>query len=171
MKGMDKVRRRMREKHQEYVKWLEKNYPEEAEKLGQLREKKPGLYHRKCALSWKRHRRIMEEENPKVADVLKEDLELKKQRRKLLAGLKKTTDKNKTKDLSKQLEEIVSRRFDLIIKQKQLRYEQLSAKLEKLKVQVKQKEAELQKDIGKKDQEVKSRLKELLEKTEEFKWD
>lgn len=172
-KGMERVRKHMQQRHRELTGWLEKNYPEEAQKLTELREKHPELYHKRAGLCWRRYHRIMEaqEDNPKVAEVLKEDLELKNQRGKLLKQIKAATDKKTKEKLTTQLEGIVSDRFDLIVKRKQLRYEELSNKLEELKKQVRQSEARVQKLKDSKNKEVKQRLKGLLEEAERIRWD
>ena len=167
------TRERLREKHAEYIEWLEENYPQEAEKLSELREKKPELYMRRVWLSKKQYGRIAEaaKENPKLAEVLKEDLELKKERDKLCRKIRSVSDDKKKKELIAQLEEIVGARFDFIVKRKQLKYEQLRKKLEELKKQVKQSQAEVEKWKGAKDEKVKERLEELISQTEKFNWD
>jgi hypothetical protein len=155
------------------VEWLEKNYPEEAEKLAGLKEKKPKLHTRQMALALKKYRRIFEaeKENPELAKVLKEDLELKEKRNKLLRRIRASTNDAEKKRLTKELEEVVSSRFDLIVKRKQIEYEQLSKKLEKLKEQVKRSEAEVEKWENVKDKEVKQRLEELISRAEKFNWE
>ena len=122
---------------------------------------------------WKRYHRIMEaeEDNPKVAEVLKEDLELKNQRDKLVGRIRASRDKKKTKKLAAELEDIVGQRFDLIIKRKQLEYERLRGRLKRLQSEVERKEAELQKNIDRKPQEVKERIEELLKKSEGIEWE
>ncbi len=166
---------RMRQKHTEYLEWLEKNYPDKAKKLAELKENNPNLYGRKIALSLKKYGRIKEasEENPQLAEVLKEDLELKQKRYRLLGKIRRASDEDQKQQLTKELEQIISSRFDLIVKRKQIAYEQLRQKLEKLKDQVKKSEAELekQKNVKFKNESVKARLEELISRTEKFKWD
>ncbi len=159
-------------RHAEFLEWLRENYPEEAEKLAGLKEKKPKLHTRRIALTLKKYRRIFEaeKENPKLAEALKEDLVLKEQRDKLLRKIRAASDDKRGK-LVERLEEVVSSRFDLIVKRKQIEYEQLRKKLRKLREQVKQSEAEVQKWKDVKDKEIKQRLEELISRTEEFKWD
>ena len=159
-------------RHAEFFEWLRENYPEEAEKLAGLKEKRPKLHTRRIALTLKKYRRIFEaeKENPKLAEALKEDLVLKEQRDKLLIKIRAASDGKRGK-LVKKLEVVVSSRFDLIVKRKQIEYEQLRKKLRKLREQVQQSEAEVQKWKDVKDKEIKQRLKELISQTEEFKWD
>ena len=59
----------------------------------------------------------------------------------------------------------------MIVKRKQIEYEQLSKKLEKLKEQVKRSEAEVEKWENVKDKEVKQRLEELISRAEKFNWE
>lgn len=163
----------MRKKHAEYLEWLKENYPEEVEKLAELREEKPELYMRRLGLNLKKYGRIAEaeKENPELAKVLKEDLELKEKRNKLLRRIRASTNDAEKKRLTKELEEVVSSRFDLIVKRKQIEYEQLSKKLEKLKEQVKRSEAEVEKWENVKDKEVKQRLEELISRAEKLNWE
>jgi len=168
-------RRGMHERHAEHLEWLEKNYPEEAKKLVELREKKPELYTRRLGLGLKRYGRIMEaaKENPELAQALKEDLELKEKRDKLLGKIRAATDDDEKKELVKELEEVINSRFDLIVKRKQIKYELLSKKLEKLKKRVERSEAEIVKwkESKFKNENVKARLEELISQTEKVNWD
>jgi hypothetical protein len=165
----------MRQRHEEYLEWLQDNYPDQATELIELRKQDPQLYMRKLGLSFKTYGKIAEaaKENLKLAETLKEDLELKKQRDSLLSRIKDTTDDKKKQQLVKELEEVVSARFDLIVKRTQIRYEQLSKKLERLKKELKQKEAQVEKwkDPEFKKQNVKARLEKLLSETEKFRWE
>lgn len=161
-------------RHDRYLDWLKENYAEEAEKLAELSEKEPELYGRQIALSLKRYGRIAEaaRENPQLAEVLKEDLVLKQQRDKLLRKIRAASKDAEKKELTKQLEEVVSSRFDLIVKRKQIEYEQLLEKLERLKKRVEESEVKVEKwkDAEFKNESVKARLEELIGKPDEFKW-
>lgn len=163
----------MRERHREFLEWLKKNYPEEADRLAGLKEKRPKLHTRRMALSLGKYRRIFEaaKENPELAEVLKEDLELKEKRGELLKKIKAAKDDEKKK-LVEELEETVSSRFDLILRKKLIEYENLLKKLEKLKERVKQSEAEVKKWKAAKfkKENVKARVEELVSETERFKW-
>jgi hypothetical protein len=162
----------MREKHDEFIEWFKENYPEQAEKLSTM---KPEHHDRRLSVLLRRYRRIYEasKESPELAEVLKEDLELKQERYRLLRKVRAAEDEDKKKELTGQLETVVSSRFDLIVKRKQIEYEQLLKKLEKLKAQVKQSEAEVGKwkEPDFKTQNVKKRVENLLSGEEEFKWE
>jgi len=163
---------RLRERYAEYLEWLEKNYPEEAQELAELKEAKPDLHMRQFWLSYRKYRRIFEasEENPKLVEVLKEDLELKSKRDKLLGKIRAASGDEK-EELVKELKNVVSSRFDLIVKRKQITYEQLRKELEELKERVKQSESEVEKWKELKGEKVKERLGELIDRTEKFNWD
>jgi hypothetical protein len=168
----ERWRDRIQERHEEYIKWLNKNYPEEAKELVRLREKDPEEYIKHVMASRERYGEIMEaqERNPELAEILKEELELKSERSKLLKEVR-TAEGKERKKLMEQLEEVVNRRFDLIVRKKQLRYVHLLEKLKKLQTEVQQREAEVEKLKSKKAQLIKERLEELTSKAEKMNWD
>ena len=159
----------------EYLEWLEKNYPEDAKQLTELKTKNPELYGKQIGLFHKKHGRIFEaaKENPALADVLKEDLELTKKQYKLVKEIKAATDDNKKKELTKELETVVSSKFDLNVKRKQIAYEQMRKRLEELKKEVEKSEAAVEKwkDAKFKNEHVKARVEELVSGAEKFYWE
>ena len=167
---------RMRQRAAEFYDWLKQNYPPEAQKLDQLKmQKDQELYRRQMSVCRQRYWQIFEsaETNPKLAEILKQDLELKKQRASLLEKIKATTDLEQKTALTEQLEEVVGNRFDLLLKRKQLQYQQLLERVQKLHEQIKQSEAQVQqwKEPAFKKESVKSHVKSLLSKPDQFKWD
>jgi len=173
--GMMKRAMQMHPEYEEYLEWLKENYPEKAEKLSQLRGKRPELYGRQMALGLNKHRKIFQaaKENPQLAEALKQDLELREKRDKLLEKISVEANAEEKEKLVEQLREVVSSRFDVIVKRKQIRYEALNKKLEELQKRVKQSEAEVDKykNPKLKEENVKARLEELLSKSEKFDWD
>jgi len=165
----------MRQTYEEYLQWLQNNCPDEAKELAELKEQNPQLYMRKLALSFKTYGKIAEvaRENPELAEVLKEDLGLRKQTDKLLGRIKAAADEEKKQQLVKELEEVTNARFDLIVKRTQIQYEQLNKKLEQLKEGVKENAAKVEKwkDPEFKKQSVKTRMEELLSEAEKFNWE
>ena len=159
--------------HQDYIKWLEKNYPQQAEELNKLKDDKPGLYQKKLDVGMRRYGRIMEasKSDPALAEVIKQDLELKDKRNKLLKELKATTDEKEKDKLTAELKDIVSNRFELVVKKKQLRYEELQRKLETMKKEVSQGEAELTKLKAGKAEHIEQRMKKLISGAEQIDWD
>jgi len=165
----------MRQTYEEYLQWLQSNYPDEAKELAGLKEQNPQLYMRKLDLSFRTYGKIAEtaRENPELAGILKEDLELRKQTDKLLGRIKTAADEEKKQQLVKELEGVVSARFDLIVKRTQIQYQQLNKKLEQLKEGVKENAAKVEKwkDPEFKKQSVKARMEELLSGAEKFNWE
>lgn len=166
---------RMRERYAEHFEWLEKNYPEEAQKLTELQKENPELYMKRMAISFRRYREIREaeRENPKLAEILKQDLELKGQRNRLVRKIRAEKNEDEKNKMAKELEEILNKRFDLILQRKQIAYEQLSEKLEKLKEEVKKSKESIEKWNAPKlkDEKVKTRLKELVTGEGKFRWE
>jgi len=173
--GREMIHERMQEKQTEYLEWLKQNYPDEAEKLTQLREQNPEHYMRAFAISLKKYGHIMQasKDNPQLAAVLKDNLVLKEKRDELLRMIRGATDETKKKELTKELEGVVSQQFDLIVRRKQIAYEDLLKKLEELRKEVEQRKVEVEKwkSAEFKQQSVKDRIKELVSQTEKFEWD
>jgi len=171
--GKGPLRDRMWEKHTKFMGWLTENYPDEANRLKQLQQKDDEAYFEELRLAMKTYRSIMQAStrNPELAGVLKEDLRLREERRELLAEIKAATDEDEKQQLKNQLEKVVAERFELIIKRKQVRYEEMLGRLERLKEQVKERKNEVDSLKSQKADKVKERLEELLGGTEKVDWD
>ena len=141
------MREWMQQKQDEYLKWLKENYPDDAAKLEQLKGQNPEQFMRAMAISWKKYDKIFHasKDNPQLAAVLKEQMSLKEKRDDVLRQIRATTDEKQKKTLTGQLESIVSQQFDLIVKRKQLAYEDLAKKLTELQKEVDQRKAEAEK--------------------------
>ena len=120
----------------------------------------------------RRYGEIMEahKKDPKHAKVLTEDLKLKQQRDRLVRRLN-SADVDERAGLLAELEDTVSKRFDLIIKKKQFRYDALKKKLAKLKKEVEKREAELDELVKSKQAAVIERVNELAGKSEKINWE
>lgn len=162
----------MKERQSEYIEWLTTNYPQKAKELAELKEKEPKLYMRKLMFGCKKYGKILEaeRENPKLAKVLKEDLTLKENRGAVLEKIKAATDEKEKAKLTAELETIVSDRFDLIVKRKQIAYETMSKRLEELKEQVRDSEDKIDSWKKLKSGKVKERIEQLTSETENFSW-
>ena len=173
MPGREMRKEWMAERQAEYLEWLKKNYPDEAEKLAQAKKDNPELYRRKLMHSMKKYERIEEAtiENPKLVEILKEDLVLREKQNELASKIKAATNENEKKELTKKLEEITSQRFDSIIKKKQIEYEQMRERLEHLQKRVQESQTEIEKWKASKADKVKERMQELMSGTEKFQWD
>ena len=103
--------------------------------LKELKENQPKLYNRKLALSMKKYGRIAEasRENPALAAVLKEKSQLNERRDEMLRKLK-TADEKRKPLLTEELKRILSEKFDVIVRQKELAYEKLKERLQSLEI-------------------------------------
>lgn len=168
---IERWRNRRRDK---FLQWLQENYSKEAKGLACLKEKDAELYLEKSETIRRKYWHIFEaeERNPELADVLKEDLELKNKRDELIEKIKSTKDKKEKEDLVEQLEEVISERFDLIIRRKQIEYERLLKRVEKLQERLEESKAEIAewRDENFRSENVKNRVNELLG-GHSFKWD
>jgi hypothetical protein len=158
------------EKTGEFLKWVKDNYPEESKKLEDLKNDQ-GLYDRQLRLLGRKYGWLYERirENPKLGEVLKEDMELAKERNSILKKIKEAKSNAEKEKLKAELEKVVSERYDLIVKRTQIEYEQLSNKLEELKKQVEESKANVKKwkDEEFKKEQVKKQVKRLLEQGDE----
>ncbi len=175
MPGPEFMREKIQEKTDEFLKCLKENYPDEATKLEQLKKDNPEQYMRALMISGKKYGRICQavKDDPNLAKVLKQQMELKDKRADMLKQIKATTDEKQKKMLTTDLEQIVGQQFDLIVKRKQMAYEDLTKKLAELQKEVDQRKTEVEKwkSSDFKKQQVKQRVTELLNEKEKFEWD
>lgn len=163
---------RIERMHNEFIAWLEKNYPVQAVEIKELREKKPEEYIGKMAELMRRYGPIIEAErnNPKLAAIMKEDIENQRLTDELIKQLRRAKGEEKEK-LVTELKILVARRFDLIMAKKQIQYDDLRKRLEELQKEVKNREGELDKLKTNKDTVVQDRVKEIVSESEKVKWD
>lgn len=159
----------------EFLEWLKKNYRREAEELDRLKDTNPDLWAKQYDLISEKYRTIFEasSRNPELAEVLKEDLQLKTRRGELLRKLRTERDEKKKKQLAAQLAEVVARRFDLIVRRKEIEYERLLKRLEELRKRICESRDQIRewKKTKFKEENVKKRLEDLTEGIPRFKWD
>jgi len=164
-----------RKRQDEFLEWFGKNYPRQAEDLAKLKETQADAYWKKFDLVREKYWRIFEEDrrNPELAEVLKEDLHLKEKREELVKKINTAKNENEKTKLMAELEEVVRLRYDLIIRQKQIRYEQLLKALEELRNRIKQSRDEIAKlqDEKIKNENVKNHIKDLIEPGTKLRWD
>ncbi|MBN2512177.1 MAG: hypothetical protein JXB18_04505 [Sedimentisphaerales bacterium] len=163
---------RIERMHNDFIAWLEKNYPIQAVEIKNLREKKPEEYIGKMAELMRRYGPIIEAErtNPKLAAILKEDMENQRLTDELLKQIRRARGQDKEK-LVAELSPLISRRFDLIMAKMQMQYDDMRRRLEELQKEVKNREGELDKLKNNKDAAVDERVKKLLSESEKVKWD
>jgi len=175
MPGPESMRERIQEKTDEFLKCLKENYPDEATKLEQLKKDNPEQYMRAMMISGKKYGPICQavKDDPNLAKVLKQQMELRCKRAELLKQIKTTADEKQKKAMTTELEQIVGQQFDLIVKRKQMAYEDLTKKLADLQKEVDKKKTEVERWKSKdfKNQRIKERVNELLTEPERFEWD
>ncbi len=159
----------------EFLESLAKFDPKEAQELAKLKDKNPDLYAEKYELALKKYGRIIEEgrRNPELAEVLIEDLKLKKIRDELVKRIKAVKNEREKKLLIAELDEVVAGRFDLIVRRKQIAYERLLKWLDELQKRIRESRGEIVKwrDDTFKHANVKQRMQDLLEVKPKFSWD
>jgi hypothetical protein len=172
----------MQWRQDKFLDWLRENYTDVAKQLEEAQKlaEKSGddaeqwqEYWKQFGLNFKKYGRIAEaaRENPRLAEVLKQDLELRQQQDKLLEEIENAKAQEK-EVLINELKKVLSSRFDVIVERKQIEYEQLLERLERLKNDVEQRKATMEKwkNAKFKDDSVKARLEELLGKSDKFTW-
>ena len=171
----ERIEKWRQQRQTEFLEWLAKSLPDEAEELAKLKDRDPKLYDQKYELASKKYGRIYEESrrNPELAEVHIEDIRLQKRRDQLLGKISATTNRREKQKLNEELQEVVGRRYDLIVRRKQIAYEWLLKRLEELQNRINKSRAEILKaqDAKVKEENIKNRTKELLEEKKGFDWD
>jgi len=151
-------------RREEFLVWLENYVPKEAEELKKLKENDPNLYTQRYDLTWRKYDRIYEQRrNPELTKVLVADLHLLERQRDLQRKYQAAKTDEDKKELMAQLEDVVSDRYDLTVRRKQMEYEQLLRRLEALQNDVKAslEEIKIWRTDEYKEETVKKRLEEL----------
>jgi hypothetical protein len=173
LRGRERSRERLLERETEFLSWLSKNEPNDANELTILKEKDPLAYVKRLSIEMKKYRQVVDAEqtNPALAELLKKDLGLKEKRNELLEKLKGTTDEKQKEELTAQLKEVIGERFDVIVQKQQLKYDELKKKLEELQKDVNKSQAELENYKNNKEELTKKHLDDLINKSGQFDWD
>jgi len=163
------------ERQTEFLKWLEEKAPKEARELAKLKDRDANLYQKKYDLARRKYERIYDthRRSPELAEILLADLKLQERRDELVEKIKTAKNEKEKEKLMSQLEEVVSDRYDFIIRRKQMMYEWLLRRLEELQKHVNESKNEIAKlrDERVKAGNVKERMKQLTEGTTKIKWD
>jgi hypothetical protein len=173
-KRMEFFRKRWEE---EFLAWLEKVKPREAQKLAGLKDQDAESYTKKFNHVRRKYWRIFEEGKkfPELEEVLLADMELEERQDVLVSQIEAAKNEDEKQNLTAKLEEVVSAKYDLIIRRKQIAYEQLLKRLEELQREINKSREEISKWKGEevKERNVEERLKDLLERgrPKRFSWD
>lgn len=178
-KEYDKVMRERfeklrQERRDEFLAFLAKSVPSVAEDMAKLKVQNPDLYTKKFDLVRRKYDRAFQESrrNPELAEILLEDLKLKERSEYLVRKIKTTKSERDKKRLTAQLERVLSDRYDLIVRQKIIAYERLLGWLESLQNRIKKSKTEIREAEKQevKAENIKQRMKDLLEGSEGFPW-
>jgi len=164
-------KKQLEEKHEEFLKWYNKNYPQEHQELIQIQKSDPEKFAQKMIELMQIYNRIqwMEKRNPKLAGAMKKNLELQKKRDTLLLQIRISPEDEQAK-LIEELKVVVSERFDTIVQEKQIQFEWLGKRLKELNERLQSRAEELDTLKKTKNQSVQARLNELIERTENINW-
>jgi hypothetical protein len=166
---------RRQERNTRFVEWLKANYPAEEQSLTGFKQKDPQLYVTEFDRLMRQYGYLFEAYNssPELGAVLKADFELKKRVNDLLRRIRQEKSEAKKQALGMELQDLTAKRYDLIVRRKQIAYEQLSQKLDDLQKQVGESKAELTKwqDPKVKQENVRQRVRALTDNKVHFKWD
>jgi hypothetical protein len=163
------------ERNAKFVEWLKANYPKEEQTLTSLKERSPQLYISAFDRLWKEYGYIYEADtsSPEMGTVLKEDRELRKRADALYKQIRDEKSEAKRQALGIELQDVIAKRYDLIVRRKEIAYEQLLKKLDELHRQVRESKDEIAKwrDPKIKQENVNQRIQDLTNKKVRFKWD
>ncbi|OHB64332.1 MAG: hypothetical protein A2Y76_01965 [Planctomycetes bacterium RBG_13_60_9] len=166
---------RRHERTAKFIEWLKANYPAEEQALAKLKDGDPQLYARNLDHLTNEYSYIFEaaSSSPDLGAVLKEDYDLKMRANELCKQLRNEKSDAKRQALGIELQEVVARRYDLIVRKKEIAFDQLLKKLDELQKQVRDSKGEMDKwrDEKIKQENVKQRLQELTGNKVRFKWD
>jgi hypothetical protein len=165
---------RFQRRNTEFLEWLKANYPREEQHLGTLRNGDPQIYLKHFDHMMNQYGYIFDaRSNPELMAVLKEDLELRKRTDELHRRLRAEKSDARRQAIGLELQEVVGRRYDLIVRRKEIAYEELLKRLDELQKQVTESRSEIVKYKNEqvKRENVRQRLQTLTDNKVRFKWD
>jgi hypothetical protein len=160
----------MEKEREDFMKWLKANYPEEEKQLVELKktEKDPAKIDRATMQHYRQYMNIYvaSKYSPKLAEILKQDLPLRKLRRDLAAKIEKTADAAEKAKLTEQLRDVVTKRFGLLVQQKQVEYDILLERLKTVQKQIEDSKSKLEELKQNSKQRIEEQMTELLTRKE-----
>ncbi|MBN1505565.1 MAG: hypothetical protein JW955_01895 [Sedimentisphaerales bacterium] len=166
---------RRQRRNAEFIDWLKDNYPQQEQELTSLKDRDPKLYITSFERLMGEYGSIFEaaRSNPELGAILKEDHDLKGRVGELCRRLRSEKSDAKKQELGAELQEVLARRYDLIVRRKEIACEQLLRRLDDLQKQVIQSKENIAryKDQQVKRENVRQRVQALTENKVKFKWD
>lgn len=163
--------KQLEKKYQDFLGWFEKKHPKDHSELTALKTTDSEKFVQRTKDLFNIYRPIlkMEKVNPDLAAVMEKNIELQKQRDALLLRIRISETKEKAK-LIDELKSVVSKRFDTIVRERQLQYEWQGRRIEELTQKLQERTAALDALKKSKNQSVEARLEELVKLTKEVNW-
>ena len=151
----------------ELIAWLEQNFPRQAEELKTV----PAPSAERIAELVGRFEPVMraEHQNPPLAAIMKDDIAIQMQNDELLMDLQYANEQER-EAIIKELEKLTSQRFDLIVRKREIQYEQLRQRLEKLQQNLEKQKADLDKLKATKEKTITDRVQDMVEYTRKANW-
>lgn len=166
---------RRQERNTKFLEWLKVNYAAEEQGLTKLKEKDPQLYISEFDRLMRLYGYIFEADSscPELGTALKADFQLKKRAGDLVREIRNEKSDAKKQALGMELQDLMGKRYDLIVRRKEIAYEQLLKKLAEMQKQIQESKDEIGKwrDPKVKQQNVRQRTETLTENKVRFKWD
>lgn len=167
------VKERFTQRNDEFIAWLEENYPAVAQQLKEAFETHPETAFMDTMHIAGKYRALFEtaRRNPELANLMKLDDDLKLRRDELLKSY--SSGKIKRKDVLAELEEVVSARFDIIIQKRRMHFDELKQRLEELQKEIEKQQKDLETLSSERDAQIKKRVDELTAENEkkDISWD
>lgn len=166
-------REQLQKRHDELVEWLKENFPQVEKDLAKVRDKDGDQYAKDFAEIRRIYEPIMSTQgrNPELGGVLIEERQLTIYRDSLLIEIRRAGKDEKRKErLVNELTKVVEQHFDLIVRKKQLQFEELRERLEQLQRELSVREKELGELVKSKDEATKGRVKALLDPKANVDW-
>lgn len=157
----------------EFLDWLETNYPQDALDLSKINKENPERYRQKMLEMLEKYGQLFraEKDNPELANLIKQDMVLREESKALAREISNLTDEDEKEVKTSQLKELLEKRFDILIKQRELNYQDFKKRIEKLQKDLENREQALNNLKNDKKAQVQLRLKELLSPEDKLNWD
>jgi hypothetical protein len=157
----------VQKRHGELIVWLEKNFPRQA---GELKAN-PSPSAERITELLNRYDPVMraERSNPPLAEAMIEDIKTQIRCDELLMDLPYANPEER-EAIIKELDELTAKRFDLIVRKRELQHELLRRRLNRLQQELDTQKQEMDLLKSAKEPSVKQRVKELVERTDKTNW-
>ena len=151
--------------YKDLLNWFEKFTPDEAKGIKELKDENYDLYKKRLDTLRNKYRSLII--NSRASDelmrVLVSDLQLELKQRDLTMQYWTATDPGKKESISADLKDVISQRYDLIVKQKEIQYTDFLKRLQRLQedIDAQLKDINTWKETDFKAKEVETQLKNL----------